>query len=342
MYQLGFLDYDIRLSRIDKAGDPLKKIDEVVDWEVFRPLLEEARKKEKRKSNAGAKGYDVVLLFKVLILQSLYNLSDEETEYQILDRYSFSRFVGIKASEKVPDATTLWRFREGLVKAKVVEKLFKRFDRFLGDNGYRARKGQIVDASIVRVPIQRNSREENQKIKEGKEKEIEGWSEAKRRQKDTDARWTKKHGRSYFGYKNHVSVDVKNKFIRGYKVTSANIHDSQVFGELLDKGNSSKDVWADSAYRSGDNLEELKKRGYREHLQRKGNRHKKLSEREKLGNRTKSRIRSRIEHVFGVQAQKAGDLILRTIGIARARCKIGLRNLAYNIDRYGTLCAMSG
>jgi len=339
MHQLGFLDYDIRLERIDKAGDPLKKIDEVVDWEIFRPLLQKARAKVK-KSNAGAKGYDVVLLFKMLILQSLYNLSDEETEYQVLDRYSFSRFLGLHASDKVPDATTIWRFREDLSKAGVVRELFSEFDRFLSENGYRAQKGQIVDANIVRVPVQRNSREENKKIKEGKE--VEDWSEVKRRQKDTDARWTKKRGKSYFGYKNHLSADVKHKFIRRYEVTPANVHDSQVFEELLDEKNTSRDVWGDSAYRCEENLERLKDRGYREHLQRKGCRHKKLSEREKRGNRTRSRVRSRIEHIFGVQAQKAGNLILRGIGIVRARCKIGLRNLAYNLDRYGTLCAVKG
>ena len=121
MSQLGFLDFDIRLNRIDKAGDPLKKINEAVAWEIFRPLVEEARRKEK-KSQAGAKGYDVIMLFKILILQSLYNLSDEALEYQILDRYSFSRFLGLHTASKVPDATTIWRFREDLVRAGVVEE----------------------------------------------------------------------------------------------------------------------------------------------------------------------------------------------------------------------------
>ena len=121
MVQLGFLDFDRRLQRIDKKGDPLTKISQSVDWELFRPILEQARVKE-RKSNAGASGYDAVLLFKMLILQSLYNLSDEAMEYQVLDRYSFSRFLGLHAGSKVPDATTLWRFREDLALAGVVER----------------------------------------------------------------------------------------------------------------------------------------------------------------------------------------------------------------------------
>jgi IS5 family transposase len=132
-------------------------------------------------------------------------------------------------------------------------------------------------------------------------------------------------------------VDVKHKLIRDYEVTPASVHDSQVFEDLLDEDNSSRDVWADSAYRSEEKLKELKERKYREHLQRKGCKHKKLTEREVQGNRTRSRIRSRVEHVFGVQAKRAGSLIVRVIGMVRVKAKIGLRNLAYNLDRYCVL-----
>ena len=228
MMQLGFFDFDIRLDRIDKAGDPLIKLNDTIDWQLFRPTLEKARKKDK-KSPAGAEGYDVILLFKILILQSLYNLADEAMEYQVLDRYSFSRFLGLHAASKVPDATTIWRFREDLAKAGVVDSLFALFDKFLHEQGFRAQKGQIVDASIVRVPIQRNSREENEQIKAGEQPA--DWQENKKRQKDTNARWTKKNGKSFFGYKNHISVDVKHKLIRRFKVTSAEVHDSNVFDE---------------------------------------------------------------------------------------------------------------
>jgi len=334
MTQLGFFDFDIRLDRIDKAGDPLVKLNHTIDWQLFRPTLEKAREKDK-KSPAGAQGYDVILLFKILILQSLYNLADEAMEYQILDRYSFSRFLGLHAASKVPDATTIWRFREDLAKADVVDSLFAQFDKFLHEQGFRAQKGQIVDASIVRVPVQRNSREENEQIKAGEQPA--DWQENKKRQKDTDARWTKKNGKSFFGYKNHISVDAKHKLIRRFKVTSAEVHDSNVFDELLDAGNTSRDVWADSAYRSKERVDGLRSKGYREHIQRKGCRNRTLTSREQQGNRTRSKTRSRIEHVFGVQAQRAGNMILRGVGIIRATVKIGLRNLAYNLDRYGTI-----
>ena len=132
-------------------------------------------------------------------------------------------------------------------------------------------------------------------------------------------------------------MDVAHKLVRDYDVTPASTHDSQVFEELLDETNTSRDVWADSAYRSQETLDTLEQSGFREHLQRKGSRNKKLTEREKRGNTTRSKIRSRVEHIFGVQSQRAGCLIMRSIGMTRAAAKIGLRNLAYNIDRFSLL-----
>jgi IS5 family transposase len=334
MMQTGLLDWQIRFKQLDSGGDPLPKIQTVVDWKLFRPLLEVVRDKE-RKSNAGRKPFDVVLMFKVLILQSLYNLSDEQTEFQIRDRLSFMRFLDLSLGDDVPDAKTIWLFREQLTEAGVIEKAFDQFEAYLCEQGFSARKGQIVDASIVPVPKQRNSREENKRIKQGEVPE--DWSEQKKRQKDTEARWTKKNGQNYYGYKNHIDVDVKHKLIRSYEVTPASVHDSQVFEGLLDEDNSSRDVWADSAYRSEEKLRELKQRKYREHLQHKGCKHKKLTDREAQGNRTRSRIRSRVEHVFGVQAKRAGRLIVRAIGLVRVKVKVGLRNLAYNLDRYCVL-----
>jgi transposase, IS5 family len=334
--QTGLFDWEFRFEKLEKGGDPLRQLNDVIPWESFRPILNVVREKE-RKSNAGAKPYDVVMMFKILVIQSLYNLSDDALEYQILDRISFMRFLGLSLGDRVPDAKTIWLFREQLTKAGLVKKLFRQFDQFLRNSGFAAKKGQIVDASIVSAPKQRNSREENKRIKQG---DIpEDWSQPKRRQKDTEARWTRKRSKTYYGYKNHINIDVKNKLIRHYAVTDAATHDSQVFAELLDDANTSKDVFADSAYRSKDRLKILSKRGFREHLQRKGCRHQKLTEREKSGNHTRAKTRCRVEHVFGVQTMMAGNLILRTIGIVRARGKIGLRNLAYNMFRYKILAA---
>ncbi len=335
----GLFDLQFRLKKIDRNGDPLSKLNALVPWESFREGLETIHDKP-RKSTAGRKPFDVILMFKMLVLQSLYNLSDDQTEQQVLDRLSFMRFLGLELGDAVPDAKTIWLFRERLKEAGLVETIFVQFNAFLTEHGFAAQKGQIVDASIVSVPKQRNRRDENETIKQG---DAPGdWSEAKRRQKDVDARWTKKRGVTYYGYKNHISVDVKHKFVRSYAVTDAAVHDSRVFEELLDESNTSRDVWADSAYRSEENMQNLKADGFREHLQRKGYRNRPLTDWEQRGNRTRARIRSRVEHVFGIQAKRVGDGIVHVEGLVRASVKIGLRNLAYNLDRYAGLAQAAG
>ena len=337
MSQLGLFDQQEILHRRDAKGDILARLSSVVEWTSFEPIIRKALSKERR-SPAGRKSYPPLLMFKVLILQSLYNMSDDDAENIVDDRLTFRRFVGLEGSEKSPDATTIWRFREALVEAGVMQKLFKSFNQYLEEQGFRAEKGQIIDASIVEVPKQRNKPEENKTIKEGNPPD---WPEAKKRQKDVDARWTKKNGTSHFGYKNHISVDVKYKLIRSFEVTSAEVHDSRKFEELLSE-NTSRDVYADSAYRSAESLAKLKELGYRAHLQRKGQKNHSLTKLEKQGNRTRSRSRSRVEHVFAAQLQRAGQLVVRTIGLARATVKIGLRNLAYNMGRLGFLLGVQG
>jgi IS5 family transposase len=337
----GLFDVEFRLQELDKGGDPLLKLNQTIDWEMFRPTLEIIRDTE-RKSAAGRPPFDAVLMFKILVLQSLYNLGDDATEYQIRDRLSFMRFLGLSLGDRVPDAKTIWLFREQLTEAQLIETLFARFDACLNANGFTARKGQIIDASIVATPRQRNTREENAVIKQGRTPEAWEENPHKQRQKDTDARWVKKNGVTYYGYKNHLCVDAQHKLIRHWAVTDAAVHDSQIFEELLDEDNTRGEVWADSAYRRPQNLKTLDERGLREHVQRKGVRGRPLSKREQRGNRTRSKVRSRIEHVFGVQAMRAGVLLLRSIGIWRARCKIGLRNLAYNLDRFGLLATEKG
>lgn len=331
----GLFDIEYTLRDLDKGGDPLVRLKSAVDWELFRADLNRVREKE-RKSNAGARPYDVVLMFMILILQSLYNLSDAATEYQIRDRLSFRRFLGIGFDARVPDENTIRNFREALKDMDLVEPLFTRFDAHLRMCGFEARKGQIVDASIVQAPRQRNTREENERIKNGET--IEEWDEPKARQKDTDATWTKRRGKDYYGYKNHIQIDVKYKFIRNYITTDAALHDSNIFTELLDPENTNADVYADSAYRSAATMRELPELGYRPHIQRKGARNRPLDDRAKEANRKRAKVRARVEHIFGAQYMRAGgDMLIRTIGMARAKVKIGLRNLTYNIERLAIL-----
>jgi|SRR5215204_1795739 len=343
MGQLGFFDADKRLMALSAKGDPLEAIDGLVPWESFRSDLEAAvlTPEAERKSAAGRKPTDVILLFRMLILQSLYNLSDEQVEYQVRDRLSFTRFLTSGIEDCIPDGTTLWLFREKLGKAGIIEKLFDRFDRHLGAKGYIARGGQIVDATIVAVPKQRNTHKENETVKGGQTPEAWKKRPAKNRQKDKDARWTKKHGRSFYGYKNHVNADAKHKLIRCYDVSDAAVHDSQKLDGLLSKANTSADVFADSAYRSAETEAALKARGFRSRIHVRATRNHPLTQRQVEANRKKSRVRVRVEHVFGAQETSAGSRLVRTIGIVRARVKIGLQNLVYNIRRLVTLERMA-
>ena len=248
---------------------------------------------------------------------------------------------GLALEDKVPDAKTVWLYRERLSQAGLIDALFEDFDGYLKNQGYQAMGGQIIDASIVAVPIQRNRRDENEQIKRGETPEAWAAEPAKPRQKDTDARWTKKHGKSHYGYKNHITIDRRHKLIRRYRVTDAAVHDSQAVEELLTSDNTASGVWADSAYRSKDIETKVKARGLRSRIHRKGYRNRPLRDWEKSGNRSRSRFRARVEHVFGTQRndmggtpdQVRGRLLVRSIGLVRARARIGLKNLAYNLRR---------
>jgi IS5 family transposase len=229
----------------------------------------------------------------------------------------------------------VWLFRDQLTTAELIKPLFDRFESLLVEQGFEARRGQMVDATIVNVPVQHNGKEENEQIKSGETPEE--WSDSKRRQKDTAARFTKKRNKSFYGYKNHANVDVEHKLIRDYDVTDASVHDSQVFDELLSPARKNPDVYDDRAYRSQQAETDLATAGYQSHVHERPYRNTPLTESQQAANRERSKIRVRVEHVFGSQLQLAGDLVLRTIGLARAKTKIGLRNLGYNLNRYGYL-----
>jgi IS5 family transposase len=281
------------------------------------------------------------MMFKVMILQSLYNISDDSMEFFIRDRLSFMRFLGLDLTERTPDAKTIWKFREELTKSELIKPLFAKFDGYLAANGFEAKGGQLIDATIVEVPARHDGKGEREQIDSGV-KPAE-WSKPKASQKDTDARWTKKGGKSFFGYKDHVNVDEGNKIIRSYDVSPANVHDSQKLGEIVILGREAAEaagsedtpkVYADRAYNSEKIDEFLDRAGLHSKICRKAKRGAPLSESQRSENRERSRVRVRVEHVFGAMFQKAHDLMLRTIGLRRAAAKIGLRNIAYNMMRF--------
>lgn len=341
MTQPGFFDLSRRHASLDAKGDPLVALNQLIPWENFRPRLVGALQAAgqrasaaTRKSAAGRKPLDEIVMFKVLILQALYNLGDDNTEYMIRDRLSFMRFLGLGLEDSVPDAKSIWLYREALAKDATAAALFAAFDTYLREQGYLAMSGQIVDATIVPVPKNRNTPEENAAVKSGRVPE--GWAEkpAKLRQKDLDARWTKKNGQSHYGYKNHIGIDRRHKLIRRYSVSDAARHDSQELDNVLDPSNTAADVWADSAYRSAETEQKLKDRRLRSRIHRKAVRNRPLSKREKQGNKTRSAVRARVEHVFGSFVTGMGGKLVRTIGMVRARTKIGLQNLAHNMKRF--------
>ena len=313
------------------------KLKDAIDWNLFRPVLQEVTGyNAKDWSKGGNLPFDPLLMFKILILQSFHGLSDEAVEFQIGDRLSFMNFLDLQMGDDIPDANTIWDFKELIERddRNGSDKLFGCFRELLDVQGLVAKEGSIIDASFVEAPKQRNTREQNKQIKEGKRPDGFEKGSPKGAQKDCDARWTKKNNETHFGYKNHAKVDAKSKLIDSYTTTPASVHDSQVFEELLDE--KDKAILSDSAYKSQTNEEVLLKLNLEDFTMLKANRNSPLSDADKIYNKKVSRIRVRVEHVFGRMKYMAADMF-RRIGLQRARQHNALCNLTYNMDRYAFL-----
>jgi len=330
----GLFDEQENVAKLSAIGNPLEMISNIVDFEMFRGTLEEALLNKEKKSNAGAKPYDVVMMFKILILQRYYGLGDSQLEYQIIDRTSFKKFLGLESGDKIPDEKTVWAFREKLTNEGLVEKIFLQFNAYLDSKGLIMKEGKMIDASFTVAPRQRNTRDENKKIKEGKGEGLWDDKPNKKKHKDTDARWTKKNGEAFYGYKNHAKVDTKSKFIDKYKVTDASVHDSQALDDLLEEEDKGQDFHADSAYTGEKQEKIIDKYKMINKVHEKGYRNNPLTDEQKANNKEKSKTRARVEHVFGFMEQSMNGLIVKSVGIKRATGIIGLINLTYNLFRY--------
>jgi IS5 family transposase len=338
----GFWDQDLRPSKISKPGDPLERLSEGIDFEIFRVLLEDRLIKES-KGPGGRPPFDYVLMFRILILQRCYSLSDDQVEYQINDRPSFMRFLDLSIADDIPDSRTVWHFREQLTDLDLVEELFDLFVKELEKLNLIVNKGKIIDASFVEVPRQRNKREENEQIKAGASANLWKDKPLKKHQKDTDARWTKKNGQNFFGYKNHVKQDEKSKLITKYKVTSAEVHDSRATEDLLDKKkDGGEPFYADSAYTGEPQEKIIKDKKMINRVCERGYRNNPLTDEQKANNTEKSRFRSRVEHIFGFMEMSMNGMYINSIGIRRATAIIGLMNLTYNMFRKIQLQTVAG
>lgn len=332
--QVAIFDRENTLQDLLAKGNPLPYLKKAIDFEQFRDLLEPVFEKQNRKSNAGRRPIDPVFMFRVLFLQRLYGLSDPQIEYQIKDRTSFRDFLDIACMEDVPDEKTVWKYKDALAKAGTFDLLFTRFNEYLATLGLMLNEGKIIDASFVIAPRQRNTREENEKIKEGKGDKLWNDNPHKRCHKDIDASWTKKREETFYGYKDTVSVCRKTKFIHTYSVCTAKRHDSQETANVLVE--PPKDKWGEEAMFDAGyvGMEDIVRgKHMKPIICEKGTKGHPLTDEQKANNRTKSKTRCRVEHVFGFMEQTMGGLIFRGVGMVRAKANIALTNLTYNICR---------
>lgn len=315
-------------KKIDGLGDPLAEIASHIDFVALATEVDRVAPRTVS-PQGGRPPYPTETMVRILVLKRLYNLSDEQMEYQLLDRMSYKRFCGLAHAVTIPDRTTVWIFENRIGEAGA-KALFDGVSAQLLRKGFIARGGQIIDATLVPAPRQHNSRGEKELIEQGA-MPADG-KPARRRQKDLDATWTKKHGKSHFGYKLSINVDKKYKIIRRIETDTASTHDSQHFDNVFDTTNTSRDVYADRGYPSEAREAWLKKNGFRSQIQRKGQRNKPLSECQQRRNQRIAKTRARVEHVFAAIEQMGGKLV-RTIGQARANFAMTMMAACYNLKR---------
>jgi IS5 family transposase len=328
----GLFDYENRLALLARHEDPLARLDAVVDWSLFLPLVEAVRTPDAPKGPGGRPAWPTLVLLKMLVLQRLYQLSDEAAEYQLLDRLSFQRFVGLSLADKAPDQNTLRLFREAINARGLEQRLFDTFVGHLAEKGLLPRNGCIVDATFVEVPRQRNGRSENAAIKEGRTPESWEGDAKKRAHKDVDARWTKKNEEVFYGYKDHVKVKAASKLIEKAVVTAASVHDSRALEALVEAGDEA--VFADSAYAGAELGEAMEAKGVARCVVQPARKNAPLTAQEEKTNREISRVRSRVEHVFALMSGQAGRIFQRYVGMQRNAGAVIIMNWVYNLQRY--------
>lgn len=332
--QYSFFDEEKRLKKITKLGDTLEQLNSIVNWDVFVPVLNTAIPRPTYEKG-GRPPFSNLLMLKILIIKRMYNLSHDQTEYQINDRISFMRFLGLGMADRIPDAKTIWLYEDLLSKSEAGQGLFNLFFEEIRKAGYVTREGSIVDASFIEAPKRRNTEEQREKLK--KSEVPEEWDDAEHPQKlmqrDTDATWTKKGNEAHFGYKDHVKVDKDSKLITKFAVTTASVNDVKGAENLFDEND--KIAYADAAYPSLSLPENVENQ-----ICEKSNRNHPLTAEQKENNHKKAKIRCRVEHVFAGMVQMVGGTSIRCKNYSRASFNISLLNLVYNMRRVLSLNRM--
>lgn len=332
--QFSFFNENERMEKLTKLGDPLEQLNGIVNWQMFVPVLDRAIPREKS-DKGGRPPFDNLLMFKVLVIKRLYNLSHEQTEYQINDRISFMRFLGLVIGERIPDEKTIWLYEDMLSKSEVGKELFELFFAAIDEKGYVTRAGSIVDASFMEAPKRKNTKEQRESLKKGETPQE--WADPnhpqKLMQRDTDATWTKKGNEAHFGYKDNVKVDLESKLIVDYTVTTASTNDLKGARELFDEHDNV--AYGDSAYPSLELPE-----GVVNEISERANRNHPLTQEQKENNHRKAKLRCRIEHVFAGMVQMVGGTNIRCKNKSRAEFNISMLNLLYNMRRVISLNRM--
>ena len=325
--QLGFADAMVDGGR---SGRVLDRVSALVDWAAF-----ERRLAPLGHDGPGRGSWPVLVVFRALIVQALYGLSDRETEEALADRLSFRRFCGLALTDGVPDHSVICRFRNALVREGVADALFAELDRQLEAAGMILKRGTMLDATLI--PTGSARPKDRDGPKHGPQ---HGPKDRNGVPRDPDAGFARRQGKpgSVYGYKAHVGVDQGSGLIRSVIATPANVNDTTPADGLI-RGDE-RVIWADAAYHTHARVAALKARGVKPRLARRPNKHHpELSPRLKRYNQLIARRRAVVETTFATWKNRMGLRAIRYLGLAKATGQITLVALAFNLRRWAALTA---
>lgn len=316
------------------GGGRLDRVSELVKWYRFEKILGRLRDD----GGAGRPAYPPLVMFKALLLQSLYGLSDAELEDALCDRLSFKRFVGLALDAHVPDHSTLCRFRNLLVSEGLLDKLFGELDKQLDAAGLILRRGTMLDATVIETTSARPPKGGNAALDAAASGNNSGPDAP--RPSDPDARFVKRKGKagSAYGYKAHVGVDQGSGLIRKVITTPANINDTVVADDLI--CGDERSVMADSAYHTHKRERALKQKGIKPRLMRRPNKHHPvLPPKLTRLNHLIARRRAAVETTFATLKRRMGLGVIRYRGLIKAKAQVLLSAMTFNMCRWVTLTA---
>lgn len=299
----------------------LTKIDEFVNWKELEDICKGIYKDTRR----GRPTLPIIFSLKCLILQYLYNLSDPALEDALIDRLSFQRFLGISFETEIPDFSTIWRFRDRMIKAGLHDTIFKTVGNELDKRELILRRGTLVDATIIQAARKYKKNQDKQQDENGQK--IPGTQA----QKDHDATSTKKGNKLYYGYKGHIGVDQKSGIIRKKSFTTASVHDSKEMDNMI--SGDERSLFADKAYFNDEKKREYRKKGIFNGVLDKAKRNHPLSKTQKKKNKQKSKIRNAVERPFAHFKKHMGFRSARYVTLERNDLQFTFLCIIHNIRR---------